>query len=136
MAFHLRAARPDTPELVLGSFFWGWLLDAGVGLPLGVGRGLEATSFVYDDRRAGCVYFNDGSAVTADEAAQMAMVAEWVADYQVSLYDVWLKKTEEQRKAMEEAPFRLYNTPVRRDWVKRARDFAVWARASGGFTVH
>ena len=136
MGFDLHAKREDIEGFSMGAFSWSWMLDAGVGLPLGVGKGIEPASFVYDDRREGCVHYNDGAEVTEEEALQMAMVAEWVADYQDSLHDVWMQKPEAERQRMQDDHSRLYNVPVRRDFVEKVRKFAEWAKTSGGFTVH
>ena len=137
MGFDLRPRRKDADDFSMGAFSWAWMLDNGVGLPVGYGPGFAPAQFVYRTRQDGkCIGYNDGARVTAAEAKDMAKVARWLADYQDDLYAQWMKEPEESRKRMEDSPSRLYKLPVRRDFVEAVRAFADWAEKSGGFTVH
>ena len=137
MGFDLRARRKDADDFSMGAFSWAWMLDNGVGLPVGYGPGFAPAQFVYRTRPDGkCIGYNDGARVTAAEAKDMAKVARWLADYQDDLYAQWMKEPEESRKRMEDSPSRLYKLPVRRDFVEKVRAFADWAEKSGGFSVH
>ena len=116
---------------------WTWMLEAGVGLVLCVGRGVEPGTFVYRMRPDGnCPYYNDGCRVSAKEAREMARLARLLADYQDVLYDVWMKTPEDKRARIENRFDPIYHLPVRRDFVGGAREFADWAEKSGGFEIH
>lgn len=135
MGFDLKPRNKAAGGHSMGAFSWAWMLDAGVGLPLGVGPGFSPGSFVYKTRPDGnCVHYNDGAKVNSAEAKQMAQLARWVADYQDSLYELYMKEPEERRKHMQDNT--LYKVPVRRDFVERVRAFADWAEKSGGFRIY
>lgn len=135
MGFDLRPRNKSAGIHSMGAFSWSWMLDAGVGLPVGYGPGSSPGSFVYRDRPDGrCVGYNDRARVTAAEAKQMAQVARWVADYQDDLYATFMKEPEENRKRMSDS--HIYKLPVRRDFVEKVRAFADWAEKSGGFRVY
>lgn len=137
MGFDLTARNKDVGDFSMGAFSWSWMLDNGVGLPVGYGPGFAPASFVHRMRPDGkCIGYNDGARVTSKEAKLMAMVARWLADYQDSLYDIWMKEPEEERDRMQNEGGRLYKTPVRRELVEKVRNFAAWAEKSGGFSVH
>ncbi len=125
----------------MGAFSWSWMLEAGVGLVVGYGKGFKPAQFVYLNRPDGlCVAHNDGARITAKEAKQMAQVATWLADYQDALHAEWMKVPETERMKMEEYNSknldRLYSPPVRRDFIEKVRAFASWAEKSAGFTIH
>lgn len=121
----------------MGSFSWGWMLEQGVGLPVGHGRGIEPASFVYAGRPDGLtIGYNDGARVTAREARDMARIARWVADHQDRLHQLFSALAAERQKEIEEDRFKVYNRPIRKDWIELMRAFADWAEASGGFRVH
>lgn len=121
----------------MGTFSWSWMLENGVGLPVGYGRGFGPGQFIYLARPDGlCVGYNDGARVSASEAKQMAQVARWLADYQDALYREWEKIPEAERERMIESTRLNYNVPVRRDFVEKVRAFAAWAEKSGGFRVY
>lgn len=137
MGFDLSPRNKKAGPFSMGAFSWSWMLDAGVGLPVGYGPGFSPGSFIYRTRQDGlCIGYNDGAQVSAKEAKQMAMVARWIADYQDDLYAQWMKEPEEKRQRMQDNPSSLYKTPVRRDFVEKIRAFAEWADLSGGFAVY
>jgi hypothetical protein len=137
MGFDLYARRKDVDSFRMGAFSWHWMLDAGVGLPLGYGKGYTPGKFVYKDRKDGlCIGYNDGARVTSKEAKQMAEIAEWIADYQDTLHECYQREPEEDRQRMESDNSGLYKLPARRDFIEKMRRFAEWARTSGGFRVH
>lgn len=136
MGYDLRARNKGVATFSIGAFSWPWMLENGVGLPICHGRGVTPASFVYKTRPDGkCVAYNDGARVTAKEAKQMAQIARWVADYQYTLHELWMQQTEEERGHQANNNHRLYNVPVRRDWVDKLRAFADFAEKSGGFRV-
>lgn len=137
MGFDLYARNKEAGDFHMGAFSWTWMLDAGVGLPVGYGPGFSPGTFVFAGRPDGlCVGYNDGARVTAKEARQMAQIARWVADHQDRLHNLWMQEPEDRRKAMTDDPHRIYEPPVRRDFVEKVRAFADWADKSGGFRVH
>jgi hypothetical protein len=137
MGFDLKPRNKSADAFSMGAFSWCWMLDNGVGLPVGYGPGFSPGSFIYRNRPDGlCIGYNDGARVTSAEAKEMAKVARWVADYQDDLYAEWMKEPEDRRQKMQNEPTRLYKLPVRRDFVEKVRAFAEWAEKSGGFTVH
>lgn len=136
MGFDLRARNKSCDGFHMGAFSWSWMLENGVGLPVGYGPGFAPSSFIYRTRKDGkCVGYNDGAAVSTSEAKEMAKIANWLADYQDSLYEQWMLEPEDARTRMQDHPGRLYKTPVRRDFVEKVRNFASWAAKSGGFRV-
>ena len=137
MGFDLSARNKDAGDFSMGAFSWAWMLENGVGLPVGYGPGFAPAQFIYRARPDGlCIGYNDGARVTAAEAKQMAQVARWLADYQDDLYAQWMKEPEEKRTQMENTGGRLYKLPVRRDFVDKVQGFAEWAEKSGGFRVY
>jgi len=137
MGYDLRPRNKKVDGFSMGAFSWSWMLENGVGLPVGYGPGFAPAQFIYRARPDGlCIGYNDGARVTAAEAKEMAKVARWVADYQDDLYAQWMKEPEESRQRMQDNTNRLYKCPVRRDFVEKVRAFAEWAEKSGGFTVH
>ena len=136
MGYDLRPRNKAAGEFQMGAFSWCWMLDNGVGLPVGYGPGFSPGQFCYRARPDGlCIGHKDGARVTAAEAKDMARVARWLADYQDDLYALWMRGPEDRRKHMQDDSSRLYKAPVRRDFVEKVRAFAAWAEASGGFRV-
>lgn len=137
MGFDLRARNKGAADFCMGAFSWSWMLNAGVGLPVGHGEGGEPASFCYKPRPDGkCLGHNDGARVSAKEAKQMAMVARWVADHEDRLHELWMRLSDAERERRSSHHGRLYRIPVRRDFVDKARAFADWAEKSGGFRVY
>lgn len=136
MGFDLTPRNKAAGYFSMGAFSWSWMLNAGVGLPLGHGPGYAPGQFIYAPRPDGlCIEYNDGARVSAKEAKQMAMIARWICDHQDRLYAEWMKVDEAERKRMQDSSARLYTPPVRRDFVEKIRAFADWADRSGGFRI-
>jgi hypothetical protein len=137
MGYDLRPRNKSAGSFHMGAFSWGWMLENGVGLPVGYGPGFAPAQFIYRTRPDGkCIGYNDGARVTAAEAKEMAKVARWLADYQEDLYAQWMKEPEESRQRMQGNTSGLYKCPVRRDFVEKVRAFSEWAGQSGGFRVY
>lgn len=138
MGFDLRPRNKAAGEFNGNGFWWHWMLEAGVGLPLCHGRGIAPGSFAYVRRPDGLgVGYNDGARVTAEEAKQMAQLARWVADYQDTLHHCYENAPQADRDHWhaQRGISGLYNLPARRDFVEKTRTFADWAEKSGGFRV-
>jgi hypothetical protein len=136
MGYDLKPKNKEAGYFHMGAFSWSWMIDAGVGWVLGTGAGFYAGSYVFCPRADGLeIHANDGARVTAKEAKEMAFVARLLCDYQDIKRSVWDKETPENRAEMEKN-YRMFSTPVRKDFVELARKFADWAEKSGGFTIH
>lgn len=136
MGYTLKPRHRAVSDFDAGGFSWPWMLDAGVGLPLGYGKAFVPGQYVARNRKDGlCVSANDGARISASEAKQMAQIARWVADLQDSLYAEWEKMPASEQQRMRDDRTRLYTLPVRRDFVEETRAFADWAEKSGGFRV-
>lgn len=137
MGFNLKPRNKDVGEFDFGAFSWPWMLEAGVGLPLGYGHGFMPGQFITRNRKDGlCIAYNDGARVSASEAKQMAQLASWVADLQDSLHAEWEKVPVSEQQRMCDNRTHLYTLPARRDFVEKTRAFAKWAEKSGGFRVY
>lgn len=135
MSFDLSPRNKTMPSHRMGAFSWGWMLDAGVGLPIGYGIGFLPGQYVHHTRPDGkSPADNDGARITAAEAKEMAKVARWVADYQDALHSEWEKMLDAERIRI--AALQDRNVPVRRDFVEKVRAFADWAEKSGGFRIY
>lgn len=124
----------------MGAFCWHWMLEAGVGLPLGYGKGIKPSQFVYRPRKDGlCIGYNDGAIITAKEARTMAKVARWVSDYHQLLWEIWEKMPAKERENITQktdAGASYYLIPIRKDFIERAKEFADWAEKSKGFRIY
>ena len=137
MGYDLRPRNKAAGNFQMGAFAWCWMLDNGVGLPVGYGPGVEPGQCCYRLRSDGlCIVNNNGARVTAVEAKNMAKVAWWLSDYQDDLHELLMRETEEDRKRMEGNKYGIYQLPVRRDFVEKVREFAAWAESSSGFRVY
>lgn len=141
MGADLYALRDDVSPFHMGAFSWSWMLNAGVGLPIGCGPS-EAGSFVYTPRDAddhdSCPHYNDGFPVSSDEARAMALCAWGLTVVERYKRQAWEARSEQERARIEDLrysdPARAV-VPVRADFVDKAEAFAWWAWASGGFRV-
>ena len=122
MGFDLKPKNLDLGCFYTGSFSWYWMLENGVGLPIGCGKDLTS-----HDESGFSSFSNDGFEVAKEEAEQMGLIAGFVADYQTQLWENVKNLPEDQRKK--------YNI-VRRDFVEKTKNFGEWAKQSNGFTVH
>lgn len=137
MGMDLRPRNRSADDFHWGAFGWSWMLNEGVGLPVGHYPGLSAGSFLYLDRPDGkCIGYNDGAKVSAKEAKQMAQLARWIVTKQRAMHFHYEKSPDEEKKLMQEDRFKIYTLPVRKDWVDLLEQFADWAEKSGGFRVY
>lgn len=140
MGFDLIPRHSKAGDFHSNCWFWSWMLEAGVGLPVGHGKGVRPAQFVYKGRPDGCsLGYNDGARVTAKEAKQMAQMARWIADYQMTLKDIFEKESESTRESINKAQYPMnliYNMPIGQEWVDKLREFADFAEKSGGFRVY
>lgn len=135
MGYDLTPRNKAAGDFSMGAFSWCWMLDAGVGLPIGYGPGFLPGQYIYLSRPDGkSPADNDGARITATEAKEMAKVARWVAAYQDALYREWEKMP--KAECVRIADMQHRTVPVRRDFVEKVRAFADWAEKSGGFNIH
>lgn len=134
MGYNLHPNNLDAGEHYMGSFFWSWLLDAGVGLAINCGPALKPWRYYYKYDASGGAKApkeNDGYEVSDEDAKLMGRLAESI---------VWLER--ERRKEFNEMPKERQTeceklpSPVRDDFVDKAEKFAEWAPKSGGFSIH
>lgn len=142
MGYDLRARNKNVEVFSIGAFSWPWMLESGLGLVIGYGKGIKPGSFMYTKRPDSlCVAYNDGAKVTAKEAKLMSVLALSIADYQDSLREQYELLSDEDKDVINKG-YRglslehLYNIPVRRDFVERLRAFAEFAKSSGGFRIY
>lgn len=143
MGADLKARNPAIGWYSTGGFSWSWMLDSGVGLPIGCGRG-PCGQFIYTPRTGigggpSCPYYNDGFPVTADEARAMARAAWGLVAIERHTREAWEALDAAERARIEALPYRDWErerrVPVRVDFVDKAEAFAWWAWASGGFRI-
>jgi hypothetical protein len=144
MGYDFKPRNKSAGDYQLGAFSWPFMLEAGLGLVLGIGEGFRPGEFIYlrrpDDL---CVEYNYGARVTALECRELARVARWIAAVQEARLKQWATVSkEEQDRMRSEADRRLnsgesklYKLPWHPDVIKRFRDFADWAERSGGFKI-
>lgn len=137
MGYDLRARNKGVNTYSMGSFSWSWMMDNGVGMVVGYGKGIEPASYLFNERKDGKdLMYNDGGKVTAKEAKEMAKVARRLADYQDMLYNQFESMDDRKKQEYKLNENRHYNLPVRRDFVEKIRGFAEFAEKSGGFQVY
>lgn len=126
----------------LGAFSWLFMIEQGLGLVLGVGKGFCPGQFIWinrPDKR--CVMYNDGAKVTAKEAKELAKVARHIARVETARLAEWEKVDKEEKARMEEANKMmvgnklLYTLPWSQEAIDRFTKFANWADKSGGFRI-
>jgi hypothetical protein len=142
MSYDLKPRHTDAGWFRCGAFSWSWLLDEGVGWPLGYCEGMEPGRYYCEHRpeRLGTPMTNDGYHVTAGEAREMAKLARYVAAKHRTWQYHWqhLPETERKRRldAREQPMTRgTYRYPIREDFIDLAEKFADWAEKSGGFRI-
>jgi len=139
MGFDLVSRNKKLNSFYMGSFSWSWMLDAGVGLVLGAGRGVEpATCIWLPDNKGRSPYYNDGFRVTAAQARAMALAARGLVAVKESINDTWASLdaiTADKYKRADVLGLSLYQQPVRDDFIEKAQAFADWAEQSQGFAV-
>ena len=67
MGYDLRPRNKAAGEFQMGAFSWCWMLDNGVGLPVGYGPGFAPGQFIYRTRPDGkCIGHNDGARISTN----------------------------------------------------------------------
>lgn len=131
MTYRLDATNGDSLELTVRD--WGWMLDAGVGLPFGCAPSLRHTRLAFDERGRGSPVTNDGYAVYSREAAACALVARGLASVYAQAQISYDRASHEERvRALHDPRSRL---PVPAAKLEVLRAFAEFAERSGGFTI-
>lgn len=138
MSYDLKPRNKNSEWFRMGAFSWMWMLDAGVGLVLGEGKGIEPASYRYiPDKKGASPCDNDGYYVTSKDAKLMSIVARGLVSVEKGKVDEWKNYTPEKQKNIEEwnTKHKIYNLPVREDFIEKAEKFAEWAEKSGGFWI-
>lgn len=139
--FVLKPHQPKQPEFQLGALVWPWMLLEGVGLAIGVSRGLAPGSYnLADPERGSPLEEPNGFHVTAPQARAMALAARGLAKSQGPTLTV-----AGPLRALAEIDDQLVNVIENADHIRplnRPRgyfdillEFATWAEKSGGFWV-
>jgi hypothetical protein len=142
MGYDFKPKKKGVAWYQIGAFSWPMMLDAGLGLVLGTGKGFRAAEFIYIKRPDGlCVQYNDGASVSVRESKELAKVARWIAAVQTARLNQWETLPEAERQRMEadnEMSIypKPYDLPWHKDAIKRFTDFADWAEKSGGFRIY
>lgn len=137
MGFDLRARKKGIATFSMGAFSYGWMMDSAVGLVVGYGKGLEPASYISYVRKDGCdLMHNDGGYVSAKEAKDMAKIARLLAEQQDRLHFHFEKLDKNAKERYEKNEHKLYNLPVRKDFIQKIRDYADFAEKSGGYKVY
>lgn len=152
MGFDLYAIRPKDPKQshwYTGCFSWGWMLDQGVGLPIGYKGNLPPDgryTYAPQVKKGHSIgpNSNDGYRVTATEAKGMAQAANAVVSWWEFYKEEYDKLSESDRKIIENDnfltptrawPLNKYPPMVRPDFIEKTRSFAKFAQQSGGFAI-
>lgn len=136
MSYDLRPRNRRAGTLSLGAFLWPWMLDLGVGMPIGHvvrPRPDDALPLVWHDYRLvrGVLVgptTNDGYPVTAAEARAMALCADALVAIERLRLREWDARPANDRPD--------WARPVRADFIDKMEAFARWAPKSGGFRVY
>lgn len=136
MGYDLKPRNKKVDTFSMGAFSYGWMMDSAVGMVVGYGEGLEPGSYVCYKRKDGCdLMHNDGGHVSAKEAKEMARMARLVAEQQDRLHFHFDRAAQATKERYEKNEYKLYNLPVRKDFIQKIRDFADFAEKSGGYKV-
>ena len=138
MGYDLKPRNKDIGWFHFGAFSWSWMLNAGVGLVIGYGKAKDPASFSYiPDKKGRCPGYNDGYYVCADLAWAMAHAANGLVVSQHRIRKEWAAMSEDERqKAMEwNKRHKIYQEPVREDFIDLVEKFVQWAQKSHGFGI-
>ena len=138
MSFLFTPKNSDAGEFNIGAFTWPVMLERGLGLVLGYGKGFRPGTFIYITRPDNlCVAYNDGAEVTADESKELSKVARWIARIERARLNQWNEIPDEEKKRMQDAPHStfIYDFPLKEQIVSIFEKFADWSEKSGGFTI-
>lgn len=143
MTYDLHPRNRGLDQFRAGAFSWCWLLDQGVGWPLGYYAGDSPGTYLYtpDPSQRGDPATNDGYRVTAAQAREMARLSRYIVALHRARRQQWEALSEEERQRRQrwcrdhplDRP--MYRLPVREDFVDLAERFADWAERSGGFRI-
>ncbi|MDY7043620.1 hypothetical protein RVS70_05315 [Virgibacillus sp. M23] len=139
MVYDLKPKNEELDWFSMGAFSWSWMLDAGVGLVLGQGKGIKPATYRYiPDENGASPRSNDGYYVDEEKAKIMAQVARGLVSVERGKTDEWNAMSEEEREQIDKWSLRsnIYNLPIREDFVDKAEKFADWSEKSGGFEIH
>jgi len=102
MGYDLIARNNKAEDMYIGSFSWPILLqETGAGYVIGYGKGLQPSSYVYQNNQPGSPVSNDGYKVTANEAKSMAAVVRGYISVKTFVNKEWDEMNEEDRKNRE-----------------------------------
>ena len=140
MGYDLSPRNKDLEGFYFGAFSWTWMLEAGVGLIIGTGKGIEPASYSYiPDKLGRDPNNNNGFRVTAEQSKAMALAAQGLAVTKGYINKQWEAMSKEKRERMEETNREtrdLYTPPIREDFIEKVNAFAIWAYKSHGFSIH
>jgi len=135
MGYDFVPRNKDLEAFYLGAFSWPWMLDAGLGLVIGTGPATKPGSYIFHpDEKGRSPRNNDGYRVSASDAKKMADIAEGIVFVERYIGEEWAELSEDQRLSWERRGD-LYRKPIRKDFLDKAEQFAVWARQSKGFRI-
>ena len=138
MGYDLKPRNKELEWFSMGVFSWSWMLGAGVGLVLGNGNSIEPAQYVYvPDKNGASPQSNDGYYVTSKQAKIMSVVAKGLVSVEKFKRAQWNGYSPERQQQMQEWNNRnkIYNMPVREDFIDKTERFAEWSEKSGGFWI-
>ena len=138
MGYDLKPRNKELEWYSMGIFSWSWMLNKGVGLVIGTGYAIKPAQYSYiADKRGASPQSNDGYYVTSKQAKIMAVVARGLVSVEKFKVQQWNEYTPEIQKQMQDwnDKHKLYNMPVREDFINKVENFAEWAEKSGGFWI-
>lgn len=138
MGFDLKPRNKELEWLTIGAFSWPWMLDAGLGLVLGTGKAIKPAEYSYiPDKKGASPQSNDGYYVTSKQAKIMSVVAKGLVQVERFKSKQWNDLTAETQQDMREMndKYKIYNLPVREDFIDKVEKFAEWSKKSGGFWI-
>jgi len=135
MSFELRPKKKEAGTCHISNGTWLWMLEAGVGLPIGCAGGIVPGTYLYQpDTNGVSPTANDGFIVQAKDAKLMAQVGRMVVVVQQDMEAAFALRSETFR-VKATLPGSIYRVPARKEDVALLQAFCDWAERSGGFTV-
>lgn len=128
----------EVEPLDVGSIWWEWLLDNGVGYVILTGKAVRPLHYRYqEDNEGNSPRENHGFFVSEEQAKMMAVVTNGLVFVEK---DKWIELeeecTESERKKIKNAPLLyVYHLPTRKNFIQRAEEFISFAEESGGFYI-
>lgn len=134
MGFRLQASNKSLEDFHFGAFSWSWLLETGVGLAVGVSKGVKPYEFIYQpDKKGRCARYNDGYHVTKKQADMMAFLTKMLVLNQRFFNDEFRKLSDDDKEYYSKN-YQIYD--IRDDFIEKAEAFAEWAEKSKGFRIY